>query len=274
MKKKRYIKVEVPGLDAEKKEWVPALFADLSISGIEEKENGVEIFGAEGTLEVEEIVDILEKKGLEYQLFFIEDQNWNAVWESSFEPVVVEDQVCIRASFHEAPKTVKYDLVITPKMSFGTGHHATTWLMVKAMAEMDFASRTVIDFGTGTGVLAIFAEKLGAIQVEAIDIDEWSVANALENCTNNECRNVIIRQDNQLKYLLPADVVLANINRNILLENMVSLVEKTREGGSCLMSGLLEGDREIISNQAVASGFQEAGYWEKDGWIALLFRKN
>ncbi len=133
--------------------------------------------------------DLTSSLQLSFSKTIIEETNWNQVWESNFDPVIVDDFVAVRAHFHEPIKNVQHEIVITPKMSFGTGHHATTYMMMQQMRELDFAGKNVFDFGTGTGVLAILAEKLGAQKVIAIDNDDWSIENADENVKRNNCTN-------------------------------------------------------------------------------------
>jgi ribosomal protein L11 methyltransferase len=210
-----------------------------------------------------------------YSLKTIPKQNWNAVWEENFQPVTVEDFCIIRADFHDLPITTPYEIIITPKMSFGTGHHATTQLMMIMMKDMDFAGKKVLDFGTGTGVLAILAEKLGAADILGIDNDEWSVENSEENVLRNNCKKITIELNK--KDVLPEgtwDIILANINRHILLAYMKELYAKTMVGGIVLMSGLLVADKEIIVNAATTEGLKLFGYQELNGWITLSFYKN
>ena len=204
----------------------------------------------------------------------IPKQNWNAVWEENFQPVIINDFCTVRADFHDLEVTTPYEIIITPKMSFGTGHHATTQLMMLMMKDMDLGGKKVLDFGTGTGVLAILAEKLGAGSVLAIDNDEWSVENAGENIKKNNCRRITIELNTA--DLFPAgtwDVIAANINRHILLHYMHQLSRNTVHGGIVLMSGLLLADREVIGEAAKAEGLEVIGFQELNGWISLAFRK-
>jgi ribosomal protein L11 methyltransferase len=199
----------------------------------------------------------------------IEQRNWNAEWEAGIEPVVVDGFCTVRAHFHEPAKTTPYEVIITPKMSFGTGHHATTRLMIAAMQAVDFKGRRVLDFGTGTGVLAILAAKLGANEVLGIDIDEWAVENAIENAGRNNCTDIVMRlgvlDDVNGMY----DVILANLNRHILLGGMERMYSLLCAGGVLIMSGLLADDEQIVVNSAQSAGFGNEYVTTENGWIAI-----
>jgi ribosomal protein L11 methyltransferase len=214
------------------------------------------------------IKKILE--GYDYELTDIEERNWNKVWETNFDPVRVEDFCLVRAEFHEPSDSVEYEIIITPKMSFGTGHHATTYMMMMQMREMDFQNKSVFDFGTGTGLLAILAERLGAESVVAIDVDDWSIENAKENLDRNGCQKIAVSKSS----LVPDqifDIILANINRNVILDNVQSIVRSTKPGGHVLLSGLLETDETEIVEAAKKEGLQLKKQLLRNGWISLLF---
>ena len=210
-------------------------------------------------------------KNYQYSITTVEEQNWNAVWESNFEPVVVEDFCAIRAEFHQPITNVSYEIVITPKMSFGTGHHATTNMMIQQMKDMDFTGKHVFDFGTGTGILAILAEKLGSEKIQAIDVDVWSIENARENINRNGCSKINVELSSQL----PAqqfDIILANINRNVILQYLPGLKEiLNNEQGELLLSGLLVSDKEDIMNACMNQGLKLIKELERNSWISLLF---
>ncbi|MVT11582.1 50S ribosomal protein L11 methyltransferase [Chitinophaga tropicalis] len=197
--------------------------------------------------------------------------NWNAVWESNFEPVLVDDFCGIRASFHPAfVPAPQHEIMITPKMSFGTGHHATTYSMIKLMKGIDFRSKKVFDFGTGTGILAILAAKMGASVIDAIDIDTWSVENTKENVTNNNALPVKVWQADSLKGIRDNyNVVLANINRNILLEFMADMRRLLVRDGILLLSGILKEDESAILETARKNALVLESQIEKDNWLAM-----
>jgi ribosomal protein L11 methyltransferase len=202
----------------------------------------------------------------------IPHQNWNEVWESNFQPVVVENFCAVRAPFHEPVQDVVHEMVIMPKMSFGTGHHATTWMMMAQMQHIDFAGKKVFDFGTGTGILAILAEKLGAERVVAIDNDEWSIENGKENAERNGCSKIGLYfassvPDQQF------DIVLANINRNVILMHLQYLVPAIIPQGLILFSGLLADDEEDIVTACSGEGLQLLRQQSRNNWISLLFQR-
>ena len=214
---------------------------------------------------------LLQPYGLSYTKEEIKQENWNALWESNFEPVVVGSFCGIRAGFHPPfEQPLEYEIVITPKMSFGTGHHATTFSMIQLMQELDFSRKKVFDFGTGTGILAILARKMGASHVDAIDIDEWSVENSEENACENNAEDIDIWQADSLRDISgPYDVILANINRNILLEFMPDMRRLLAPGGRLLLSGIMTQDEPAILESAQKQGLSLVKQVEKDNWLAM-----
>lgn len=201
----------------------------------------------------------------------IREENWNARWESSFEPVVIPGRLSVRASFHAPVPDVSQEIIITPKMSFGTGHHATTSLMLEEMLDINFQDLNVLDFGTGTGVLAILAELSGAQTVHALDNDPWSMENARENMEVNQCTRLELSLSEKLPDHQSYDVILANINRNVLLEHADQLISMLRPGGRLLLSGLLVEDRAVIED-AFSQGLKHPpSYRTRNGWILLSY---
>ena len=199
----------------------------------------------------------------------IPGKNWNAVWESNFETVIVDNFCAIRADFHQPVKDIQHEINITPKMSFGTGHHATTYMMIEQMRHIDFAKKRVFDFGTGTGILAILAQKLGAASVTAIDIDEWSIKNAEENFLKNDVHSIMLYQSS----ILPGDsfdIILANINRNVLSGYASSLGKILSVSGVLLVSGILKEDEKIIV--AAFKKLKLIKVQKNKNWISILFR--
>lgn len=206
----------------------------------------------------------------------IEQQNWNEIWESNFEPINVEGRCYIRATFHEpyAGEGLDHEIIITPKMSFGTGHHPTTYLVVKLMLDEPFEDLSILDMGSGTAVLAILAAMKGASSVDAIDIDEWAYDNAKENIALNSVKHLV----NPLLGDASAinnqyDTILANINRNILLRDMPIYISSLKTDGTLMVSGILKIDEQDIIDRAVELGLKHIKSIEKDGWMAIKFIK-
>ncbi|MCW3122221.1 MAG: hypothetical protein JWQ38_1713 [Flavipsychrobacter sp.] len=252
-----------------------AMLSNIGYDGFEETGTELLAYIEEPKFMKDELSVIAEAQNVIHSTEVIEAQNWNALWESNFEPVIVDDFCTIRAHFHDIAITTPYEIIITPKMSFGTGHHATTQLMITLMKDMPLAGTSVLDFGSGTGVLAIMAELLGATDILAIDNDQWCVENAIENVARNNCKHITVRIGSSLNDVPKGntDVVLANINRHILLQYMRDLYKVVINGGNLLMSGLLVEDEEIITDAAVKAGFSFVKISEQNGWIAMLFRK-
>lgn len=219
--------------------------------------------------------DILEKilgPGEKYIVKEIHQQNWNAQWESEFRPVVIDDYVSIRADFHPPANDVKYDLVITPKMSFGTGHHATTALMISMMKKLDFRDKSVLDFGTGTGILAILAEKLGSTNVEAIDNDDWSIENARENVLSNNCIQVCVLKSNRVNWESSThskDIILANINYGILSDSVGDISRSCGPGSDVVLSGFLISDLGNLARTYQNGGFAVIQSETRGDWAAV-----
>ena len=198
------------------------------------------------------------------------DKDWNSEWEKSFTPITVGGQCRIRAPFHEYDPQYQLDIIIEPKMSFGTGHHATTTLMIQQLLDTDLNGKTVLDMGCGTGVLAIAAIKLGAQNVKAIDIDHWSVENAQENAARNNVSLTVIEGGAEA-IIGQFDVILANINRNILLEQMPAYAASLNTGGVLCLSGFYTADLDIIGSHAQQLGLQLAKTIVQDDWVSAKF---
>lgn len=208
---------------------------------------------------------------IEYVSKEIEQENWNATWERNFNPIEVGEQCVVRAPFHEKPE-VRYDIVIEPKMSFGTGHHETTHMMLQFILEHDFEGKSVLDMGSGTGVLAILAAMRGAEKVDAIDIDNWCYHNALENVERNEVGQVkVFEGDVRLLGDKSYDIILANINRNILLSDIPSYVAHLNSNGILFVSGFYEDDIFAISEICSGCGLIFEKNIKRNDWVAVKY---
>jgi ribosomal protein L11 methyltransferase len=206
----------------------------------------------------------------------IKKENWNKEWEKNFKPVIVEDLCCIRASFHKASPAPLLDIIIEPKMSFGTGHHQTTWLMAKSLFSLNIGVKSVLDIGCGTGVLAIIAKKLGSKHVIGVDIDEWSIENSRENRKANGYRKDAIDFYQGTINCIEKDtfdIVLANINKNILLREMSKYASHLNPGGKLLISGFFETDCKELILAAEKAGLKQSGKENKNEWAILILEK-
>ncbi len=248
---------------------IEAFLMDMGFEGIEETETGSVACILETAYDEAATRAIFNQFDVQYEVSKIEQQNWNAQWEQSFEPVIVDEFVAIRASFHEPVAGVAHEIIITPKMSFGTGHHSTTYLVMQQMEALDFEGKSVIDFGTGTGVLAILAEKLGAKHILAIDNDDWSINNALENIQSNDCKNIrLLKADSMSKDQI-ADVILANINLNVIIANIGLIKKACAPGAVVILSGLMTQDETQMREILTINGFELIHTVNKTNWIAI-----
>jgi ribosomal protein L11 methyltransferase len=256
------------------------LIAQLGFAGFEsfvENEEGVSAYIQESDWNSQMLENIQILNSEEFQITFkeeiIEQTNWNSEWEKNFNPIQVDNEVSIRAPFHKNPN-LTYDIIIEPKMSFGTGHHETTHMMVQHLLNLDLKDKKTLDMGCGTGILAIFAEMKGAQPVDAIDIDNWCFQNSLENVERNNCKHISVYEGNASllkdnKY----DVIIANINRNILLNDMSKYVSCLNEKGIILFSGFYKEDIEIIDNEVAKYGLILDKTLERNNWVSLKYIK-
>lgn len=257
---------------------VEILIAELGYVGFEsfvETELGVTAYiqkddWNDRILDTVEILNSNEFK-ISYNFDEIEQVNWNAEWEQNFNPIVVDEKVTVRAPFHEVPHT-EFDIIIEPKMSFGTGHHETTHMMIQHILKNDFKGKSALDMGCGTGVLAILAEMKGAKEIDAIDIDNWCYLNSLENVERNQCHNISVYEgDVSLLTNKHYDIIIANINRNILLNDLEHYVACLNENGIVLLSGFYKDDISIIESTCNNLGLTRVETIEKNHWVALKF---
>ncbi|WP_340076622.1 50S ribosomal protein L11 methyltransferase [Leptobacterium sp. I13] len=254
------------------------LIAELGAVGFEsfvENESGILAYvqkevWKEGILKA---ITILKNPAFQIQYNYkeIEPTNWNAEWEQNFHPIEVDGICIIRAPFHKTPKT-RYDIVIEPKMSFGTGHHETTHMMIQHLLQTDMNNKRVLDMGCGTGVLAILAAKKGAVQIDAIDIDNWCYLNSLENIARNQCGYINIYEgDASILKNKKYDIIIANINRNILLQDIPVYVKNLDKEGILFLSGFYEEDISVISEKCKQHGLMLQDKIKKNSWVALKY---
>lgn len=255
------------------------LIAELGGVGFEsfvETEDGVKAYIQKEDWHPQLLEDIFILNSAEVQISFtqaeIQQQNWNATWEQNFNPIVVDDRCTVKAPFHTDTPETDYTIIIEPKMSFGTGHHATTHMILSFLLEDEVAGQAVLDMGCGTSVLAIMAAMRGATYVEAIDIDAWCYENSLENIDRNGQPHIVVKQgDASILGDRQFDTITANINRNILLADLQTYVEVLKPGGTIYLSGYLEADREILEAACTKLGGTPVKYKSRDGWIAAKF---
>jgi len=269
------IQVSIDVLDEAVKDILIAELAALGFDGFEETETGlfsyIELVRFDSEL-CSGLDELVKRYGVTYTSATIDKQNWNALWESNFEPVLVDDFVGVRANFHPPFNGgVEHDIIITPKMSFGTGHHGTTYSVMQLMRGIDFANKSVFDFGTGTGLLAILAHKLGAGDILAVDNDDWCIENASENITVNNTQSIEIQKVDNAKLNKKFNIIIANINKNIILDNLAFLAEATVPGGVVLLSGLLVEDEPEIEAACKALGWIHQETRTRNNWIALHY---
>jgi ribosomal protein L11 methyltransferase len=263
--------------------WAEILTAELADNGFEsfvETEDGIIAYGQIELVDIEFPLKntFLESKPNDIEVVIaskiIPQQNWNAVWESDFQAVEVEDYLTIVAPFHDRSTAKGMIIEILPKMSFGTGHHQTTWMMSKALFELETIPADVLDMGTGTGVLAFVAERLGAEHVVAVDIEDWSVENTIENAERNDCNKIeAICGDVDILTGRTFGLILANINKNILKAHMSSYAEMLEMNGTLLLSGFFDTDVDELVTFAEQFGLKKHRVLNKDNWAAIELNK-
>ena len=270
-----YLVVKITNIDAEQLEILTAMLPEFGFHGMEEFENSITAYAPETECDVELLHNYLKSTNLNYLLSEIPEQNWNAQWESNFDSVIIPGKIHVRAHFHPRLDGFEHEITITPKMSFGTGHHATTSMMMKAMIDLNFLGKSVLDFGTGTGILAILAAQRGCDKVIAIDNDEWSINNTIENAEMNQVSELIdIRLADNLVDIPQSDIILANINKHVLIAHVHAINTILNTNGNLILSGLLSTDYEdIITIYAPFFGMP-LHVLEENGWICIVFANN
>jgi len=253
-----------------------ALLADIGFESFTQNEAGLDAY-VQLELDNADLVNALSFEDFSFSFIRTEipKTNWNEEWEKNFNPVYVDDLVCIRAHFHEIVPTVKHDIVITPKMSFGTGHHDTTWLVSKTMFSLNFENASVLDMGCGTGILAILAQKLGATTILGIDIDDWSIENSIENAGINQASAIEFKKGDAS--LLPNtesfDMIVANINKNVLKKDLPSYYTCLKKNGYALLSGFFTTDVSELKLLAENTGFSFVESYARNEWAVIKLKK-
>lgn len=254
------------------------LIAELGYLGFEsfvENDDGITAYIPEEEYEDDLLANVHILQSEDFKITYdqqeIERINWNEEWEKNFTPILVDEHCSVRAPFHEKPD-VEFDIVIEPKMSFGTGHHATTHMMIQHILKNDWEGKDVLDMGCGTGVLAILAAMKGAKSIDAIDIDNWCYLNTLENISRNDCEHINVEEGGaELLEGREYDMILANINRNILLRDLPVYEKCLRNAGQLFLSGFYEGDLPAIEKACKELGLDFKEKTERNGWIAARF---
>jgi ribosomal protein L11 methyltransferase len=268
--------------DKETCEMLIAFLGQGPFDSFQETEDGFEAYVAQDPADIyrhqrvikEKLEELQDKFDFNYSQGELAPQNWNAIWESNFQPIIVGDFCGIRADFHDPIKTVEHEIIINPKMAFGTGHHATTYMVIELMKELNFVNTKVLDFGCGTGILAILAAQLGAESIEAVDIEIESYENTIENAEMNNITSIKAFHGtlNDIQ-TTGFDIILANINRNVILESIPSLYEQLRKNGKLIVSGFLERDIAILRETATIQGFLPFTTKQKDNWVSMIFER-
>lgn len=257
-----------------------ALLSEEGYEGFIEDENDLISYIEESKkdeIRLEKIIQRLSDSDnpIKFSSTLLEEKNWNDLWEREYNPITIESEVRIRASFHNPDPQYKYDLIIDPKMSFGTGHHETSRLMIRAMLECDLEGKYVLDIGTGTGVLAILADKMGAIFVTAVDIDKWAFENSVENSIINHAKNVqsILGSIENISGR-NFDVILVNISRNVLLEDLQHYYSRLAAQGLLLVSGIMNADIHAVSTEAERCGYSIRKILQEGNWASIILAKS
>ncbi len=270
-----HVQISFDNIPPERAEVLIAVLSNAGFTGFEEELMSLKAFIPlpyfnQGVLE-----RLVEIDDVKYSKSIINEINWNEKWESDFEPVQVFNPVnhepfaYIRADFHPPAVSFLHDLIITPKMSFGTGHHATTYLMVSQMSRLNFNNKAIIDFGTGTGVLAVLADKMGASSVLAIDNDDWSINNAKENLGLNHCAKVNVVKEEAIPADVKADIILANINLNVIIANLQAVKCACHAQTQVLFSGIMTDDEKQILNEIQKAGMIVTDTYRRENWLAI-----
>lgn len=259
---------------AEEAEIIIAGLSELDFESFQEKEGELNAYIPAKDFEPEKVNNYFIQKNHIYETKLIPAQNWNVVWENNFQPVMIDGKCFVRAPFHKKNTIASFEIVIEPKMSFGTAHHETTSMMISCLLEQNVEGKSVLDMGCGTAVLAILAAMKGAKKITAVDIDEWAVNNATENAANNNCQHIeVIKGGKEQLVDKNFDLILANINRNVLINDMPDYTRVLNNNGTIFFSGFYLDDLKIISQTAFKNGLKFVSFVTKNNWTAAQFLK-
>ncbi|MEM8894652.1 MAG: 50S ribosomal protein L11 methyltransferase [Bacteroidota bacterium] len=255
------------------------LLAELSLgpfNTFEEADGLIKAYAEEEGFDESFVNEVSTKYQIEYSTAIIPKENWNETWEQNYDPIIVDDQVLVKATFHSDLPSYPIEVLVDPKMSFGTGHHATTHLMISAQLKIDHHNKSVADLGTGTGILAIVAAKLCAMNIEGSDIDDWCIENSRDNFELNDLKSISTQKADaqNFNYTKPFDIVLANINKNVLLSELAYYSKFCKGSGYLLLSGFYKEDVPDLVTSAKSFGFSLVSETEKDNWAQLTFTKS
>lgn len=271
-----YVQIAIVLPSGDKRDWLLAELSEMGFESFQEEDDQLIVFHPkadwdQGMLAIS-FRDLAERQNLSWSVATIGAQNWNALWESNFSPIRVGDFCGIRADFHPPHTNIQYEIVINPEMAFGTGHHATTHMMIELMSGIVFTQKKVLDYGTGTGVLALLASFLGSVIIDAVDIEKAAFENTQKNAQRNRVDNIRVIHGT-LDSVVDAgyQIILANINRNVILDTLPALRNKIEANGILLVSGILQQDQEQVEQAATQAGFILKGQLVRNGWVAMMF---
>jgi ribosomal protein L11 methyltransferase len=270
-----FVKIEFEFLSEEQKEILIALLSEMNYQGFEEEGDLLQAYIPSELYDEKALKNLVTAHQLSFTQAKLENRNWNQQWESSFHPVIVNHPVTkkpwvgVRAEFHHPLNNVEHEIIITPQMSFGTGHHVTTLMMIEMMCVLDIGGKSVLDFGTGTGILAILAERLGARKIVAMDNDFQSIKNATENFVSNRCEKIQLIEASSAAGNNTYDIIVANIVKSVIMQNLGAFARQLTDGGVLLLSGLLEQDEETIVKAAEKNGLILSKKTSKGNWISM-----
>jgi ribosomal protein L11 methyltransferase len=273
----QYLQIRIDVLEEQHDALIALLFA-AGFDSFNEDENFIDAYILENQFDAVQLETLLKSFGLTgaFKKDLLENKNWNEEWEKNFEPIIVDDKCYVRATFHPLEPQYPFEIIINPKMSFGTGHHATTYMMMQFILELNLEEKTIIDAGCGTGILSVLVEKKKAKSVIAFDIEDWAFENLNENCKLNECNCIKTSQGTIAQVVSKeevVDVLLANINKNVLLDEMHIYANHVKENGDLILSGFYDYDESDIDLEASKNGFVKQSHKVRNQWMSLHYKK-